>query len=216
MMHGTTMALAFLGTALAATPTFAAYNGFYFGLEGGYESNGSTADHLTIGQPPIGSATQERRGGTGLAYGLFLGYDFELSPRWFAGVEGSASMSNADIKFVDLDGAPAGAQGVKVVMKNSFALSAQLGYMVLDRLGLYARVGLPGARIKYKSLAPGSPAMGGDSSYFSTYQVGAGLQYAVGRHLFTRLEYTYSDLELGPAGALDGRHRVMLGIGLGY
>jgi outer membrane immunogenic protein len=145
-----------------------------------------------------------------------VGYAFELSERWFAGFEGSASLSNAGFKFVDLDGAgtPIEGQGTRVATKQSFALSAQLGYMMTDRLGVYGRLGLPGAKIAYKSL--GGDTMDSDSSYFSSYLGGGGLQYALGKHLFTRLEYTYSDLEIGPFGALDGRHRVMIGIGLGY
>jgi outer membrane immunogenic protein len=204
MKHGMTLALAASAAALSSSPALAAYNGFYFGLEGGYEANGSRATAILPDQTD----------GSGPAYGLFMGYAFELSKHWFAGLEGSASLSNAGFRLIDIDeaGAPADGQGVRVSTRQSVALSAQLGYMVTDRLGLYGRLGLPGARISYKDLATGS-AIGGRSSYFSSYQAGGGLQYALGKHLFTRLEYTYSDLKIGP---LDGRHRVMVGIGLGY
>jgi outer membrane immunogenic protein len=214
MKHGMILALAALAAGLSSSPALAAYNGFYFGLEGGYESNDSGA---TAVQPDTAGSLQERRGGTGPAYGLFAGYAFELSKRWFAGIEGSASLSNAGFRFITLDGAgaPIEGQGVRVATKQSFALSAQLGYMVTDRLGVYGRLGLPGAKISYKSLEGGG-TIASDHSYFSSYLAGGGLQYALGEHLFTRLEYTYSDLEIGPFGALDGRHRVMLGIGLGY
>lgn len=217
MKLGPAFTLTALAAALSSSPAIAAYNGFYFGLEGGYESNGSAAPAIRLEAPePAGSLSQERRGGSGPAYGLFMGYAFELSERWFLGIEGGASLSHAGFKFVDLDeaGAPIEGQGLRVAMKQSFSLSAQLGYMLTDRLGVYGRLGLPGAKISYKSLDGGT--IDSDSSYFSSYLAGGGLQYALGQHLFTRLEYTYSNLEVGPFGALDGRHRVMLGIGLGY
>lgn len=208
MKHGTFLGLAAVGVALGSAPAQAAYNGFYFGLESGYESNKSSV---------AGNASQERQEGTGLAYGLFAGYAFELSPRWFLSIEGSASRSHAGIEFIELDtaGAPIEGQGVRLAMKESFAISGQLGYMVGNRLGVYARLGLPGAKVAYKDLASGN-TIARDSSYFSSYQAGGGLQYALGEHLFTRLEYTYSDLEIGDLRALDGRHRVMFGVGLGY
>jgi opacity protein-like surface antigen len=211
--------LAMIATTFTATPALAAYHGFYFGFESGYESNGSSAESIMLVQPgPVGSLNQERSGGTGWALGVFTGYAFELTERWFVSLEGSISMSDADIKFTDLDGegAPIEDQGVRVVMQESIAISGQIGYMLSDRLAVYGRLGLPGAKIAYKSLEPNSSSISSRSSYFTSYQAGAGLQYALGRHLFTRLEYTYSDLTVGAFKALDGRHRVMLGLGMGY
>jgi outer membrane immunogenic protein len=106
----------------------------------------------------------------------------------------------------------------------SAALNLRLGYKFSDRFGFYALAGLDATRLKI--YVP--DLMAGTHQDVHTFQLGGGFQYALTDHLFTRLQYTFTNLrDPNFLFTADGRtrflahpvnhmHRVMLGIGYAF
>jgi outer membrane immunogenic protein len=191
------------------------FDGFFAGLQAGYEDNqaDTTAFKLMPADSGIGPNTTHRSG-DGVAYGLFLGYDYLLTDTVFIGIQSDFSLSTAAFKHGSLDNG-----GARVSIKNHYSLALRLGLKLSDNLGIYGRVGLSSSKIWIKSLAEEAATTGYEYGYSEkfNYEAGVGLQYMLTSHLFSRLEYLYADKEATSfTDYLTRSQRLMLGVGIGF
>jgi outer membrane immunogenic protein len=163
-------------SAAFATPAMAEpFAGPYVGAELGLDNyEGQGEDVLGAGDEIDGIS------GNGVVGGVFAGYDIAMGNAFF-GIEGKASLSDAEASFDD------GVDSLSIRAKESFGASVRGGVMVNDSTGLYARVGW--AKTKFKVAVNGVSASDSDDGLV----LGAGLQTRLGANASLRVEYAHSD-----------------------
>lgn len=157
--------------AAVATPAMAEpFAGPYVGAEIGidnYEIKEAGVDGLS---------------GNGIVGGVFAGFDAPLNANVFAGIEASASLSGAKSTFTD------GVDVARLKARETYGISARLGYMLNDSTALYGRAGW--ANTKFKASLNGVSA-GSDRD--DALVLGAGVETRLGANSSLRLEYTRAD-----------------------
>lgn len=159
------------GPVYAKSPSAFSWEGQYIGVHGGYAwaSDDITSNLVANGEVSPSSAV----------FGLQLGYNYHLSPRWIVGYE-------VDATFGNLDATTPGTARVEI---NSFGTArARLGYANGPWL-LYGTVGTAWAFTDVSAGAAFSlerPHVG--------YVVGAGVEYALSQHWSAKFEYLFADL----------------------
>ncbi|MBL8550002.1 MAG: porin family protein [Hyphomonadaceae bacterium] len=167
----------------------------YGGLEGGYGWNQSDA--------VVGAAARDidTDGFTG---GVFAGVETQVSGPWSLGVEG-------DWKYTDGDDTVA---GYNLEQNWTASVRGRVAYEVTPALDIYGTVGWGWTDVEAQNGAGAS-----DSDTLSGWSAGVGAQYAYGEHLFSRVEYRYTDYDDGnfstvPASRADlSSHEVLVGVG---
>ena len=166
--------------ALVAVPALAQdapanFNGFFAGVQGGWQQDRQTLDVTTNGITSKGSNKND-----GLAYGGQVGYDFRLGEKSVLGAEvaltgrtGTGTFSNGTTSF-DLK------QGRTV------SATARLGYLVDPQSLLYVRGGYANAQYKLDN------GFGRVSEDRGGYTVGAGYEHMLAQNVSARVEYNYS------------------------
>jgi len=136
---------------------------------------------------------------TGVVGGGQIGCDYQLAPRWIAGVEGGAagtSLRNSHASSVILL-----ATGTRVpsqfTLSNDFLASAtgRLGYSFADRWLVFARGGVAWTEEKLDdAFTVQGIALDPRASVTRTgWTVGGGVEWAFAPHWSTTLEYNYYD-----------------------
>lgn len=205
--------------ALSAAPAMAqsAFDGGYVGVQGGYDWFSNNAKSTTGG-------TSSRNGanGNGGEAGIFAGYGqtFELSDmvpgRFYVGAE-------AEGGFYTGDNTQANAQAsTRARPDYSTGVALRLGYLVLPNALTYVKVGYQHTGVDY-DVTPVAGTTASDYRSFDGVRAGAGIDYLLTDHLFTRVEYDYTSY--GNAGIVTGatntgfspqEHQVRLGVGLHF
>jgi len=145
--------------------------------------------------------------GEGFLYGLGVGYDFAAGRLRF-GVEAEASDSTVSECFVfDL---------TDICSRSGRDLyaGARAGVMVSPNLLLYAKAGYTNQRVTTSSNGPilGLPPFTSHSKY-DGLRLGGGAEVAVGRNMFLKAEYRFSNYE-----AIESfdKHQGAIGVGIRF
>ena len=169
------------------------WNGAYLGVLGGYGwGNGE-------GSVPGFGASDDFDGGR---IGGFVGYNWELSSGFIAGIEGDVNYDWNDNSY----------GGVEVGTDVSGSVRGRVGF-AMDRALIFAAGGwtatngyLDGAGVD-------------ESETFSGWTVGAGVDYAFTDKMFGRVEYRYNDFgdkDIGGINAEFDQHIVNVGLGVKF
>lgn len=188
-------AILFAATAAAMTATPAAaadFTGFRAGIQlgldrGAYDNNDADIDE-SFG---------------GVLAGFSAGYDFPVGGNVILGVEATAEEANTDYDFRQ------GADFIAVDAKRDLGLVARAGLKVSDRALVYALAGYSNVRLRASARIAGVSY--GDSGNVDGLRLGAGLETALGRKGYGKVEYRYSDYSDG-----FSRNQILIGAGLRF
>lgn len=173
-------ALAIFTTPGLAQDRTTDFSGFYLGLEGGTVSYNTQITFDGVDDPA---------GRSGATYGAFLGFSRVYRP-WLAGAEVFFNLASEPGAYT-FDPAVTGFSEMDVHRGVGIGLDAQGGYIVFERILLYAALG---ASFNEQSVRiDGVPLDefegGSEAEKFVTLQVGAGLAFAVRRELAIRVSF---------------------------
>jgi outer membrane immunogenic protein len=180
------------------------YAGLGFGLRDAHTEATTTATtnrNLTI------VTNGEPLDGTAFRVNPYVGYDWQVAPRWVVGLEGDIGFAN---QTTTLDGFPlAPADGVAGSSADSFAVKTtwdasargRLGFLVTPVTLVYATAGAAWQHYDVTSTCAAGfcvaesviPAVIVDSATKGGWAVGGGLETALWRNWFARADYRYSD-----------------------
>ena len=144
---------------------------------------------------------------TGILYGIALGYDIAVSPKFEVGIDLSADLSSTE-----------GCETSAIVAndracfdaKRDLAAALRVGYKVSDTGTIYALAGYTNARFRAAyTTAAGITTR--DSENFDGFRLGAGYQHAFGDKVYGKVEYRYSNYE----GDIE-RHQGLIGLGVKF
>ncbi|MBN9062707.1 MAG: hypothetical protein BGP06_18935 [Rhizobiales bacterium 65-9] len=165
-------------------PAFS-WTGFYVGLQGGYawgRSSGTISS--PIGVPALGYAYDAKGG----LFGGHVGYNYQFSPNFVAGLEGDLEW--AGIK----DSVSSAVLGVTHRTKLDWQGSVRARFGVaFDRVLVYATGGVAFADIKRNVYTfPGGVNLLSNSNTRAGWTLGGGIEYAVTNNVSIRGEYRYT------------------------
>ncbi|TWB75364.1 outer membrane immunogenic protein [Nitrospirillum amazonense] len=214
MSHLRTIVLAASAlVAVAATPALAqsTFDGGYVGANAGYDWFNAHQRATVGGQQSTPS--HETQGFNG---GLFAGYGQTVYDNIYVGAEGEANFYTGDRTYSDALGS------YRVQPNYSAGVSARLGYVVQPDLLLFGRVGYQHTSIDTTNALTG----GASRQYAQDYdgvKYGVGADYAIDEHLFTRIEYDYTDYSHSTRDLAGGQLRttpdesqVRVGVGIRF
>lgn len=162
------------------------WTGFYVGLQGGYawgDSKGTIGN--AVGVPVLGYSYDTKGG----VFGGHVGYNYQFSPNFVAGVEGDLEWSGLKDSLTSV---PLGlTHSTKVEWQGS--VRARLG-VAFDRALIYATGGVAFADVKHSvATFPGGVSLLSGSDTRAGWTLGAGLEYALTNNVTVRGEYRYTD-----------------------
>jgi outer membrane immunogenic protein len=134
-------------------PAASLWNGFYVGAGLGLRANDSgvtttaAADAVVVGFSPT-NTTNEPLDGTAFRGAPYIGWNWQIAPRWVAGVEGDVGVANQTTSLQGFGFSP-GVPAFELAKVDSFALRttwdasarARVGYLVTPATLLYATGG---------------------------------------------------------------------------
>ncbi|MBB4956043.1 outer membrane immunogenic protein [Agrobacterium vitis] len=174
------------------TPAFS-WAGGYVGVHGGYGWLDAT---LSQGST---SFSDDFDGGR---IGGFAGWNFDVGHNVILGVEGDLNYDWNDNDYF----------GVKVGTDVSGSVRARAGYAI-DHALLFVTGGWTAQRGYIES------SVGDFNETFNGWTVGAGVDYAVTKNIFTRAEYRYNDFGSKNFSGLDfdtKQHVINIGVGVKF
>ncbi len=179
--------------AAAAPATAASFDGPYAGVSVGY-------NHDKVGPGLDGVPLTRAIERDSAMVGIFAGYDWTVGSHLVLGAE------------VALNG-PAGNKlrgdhgiiPITVDPRLAVYLSARAGYLINDKTLLYVRGGCASVRI-HSSVGQAAVI----SSSLDGWHAGAGLEYAISKHVNGRIEYRYTDV--GGSGSNYQRQQALVGV----
>ncbi len=168
------------------------WSGLYAGVQAGY-GEGDAGGFATAVPAIRFDSTPE-----GLLAGAFVGYNWQVSPSWVAGVEGDVFVSNIS-DFGPVNVAPA--QQVDQTLEAGAALRFRAGY-TQGRYMPYAAIGGAAGEIELQTLnvAVGDPSR---NETLYGYTAALGLDVAVTSGSMLRIEYRYTNYGSSSTNATD-------------
>ncbi len=214
--------------AIAVTPAMAqqtneGFTGFRLEAIGGYDNTSADNDG------DFSPGTEDRfddgsgEGLDGFLYGIGAGYDFSAG-NFLVGVEGEITDSTAGEDDDDTFG-PGSRSSFEA--ERDIYVGARAGVLVSPNGLLYAKGGYTNARFGLDADDGAGFAQDFDAT-LDGFRVGAGFEYLLGRNVFGKIEYrysNYSDLEVDVADTnVDfddfdvntDRHQVVAGVGVRF
>jgi outer membrane immunogenic protein len=180
--------------AAVEMPAAFSWSGPYLGVQGGY-----------------GWGTGESAGGfdesfDGGRFGGFVGYNWQMSNGFVAGIEGDVNYDwNEETVASTL-----GAADVETGFSGS--VRGRVGY-AMDRTLIYAAGGWTATEVNADT------AVGSFDDTLHGWTLGAGVEHAFTDNMFGRLEYRYNDYGSGNLGGADfdfDQHVVQVGLGVKF
>lgn len=162
------------------------WTGFYVGLQGGYAWGTSKGTIGTAAGVPVLGYSYDTKGGV---FGGHVGYNYQFSPNFVAGVEGDLEWSGLK------DSVSSAVVGVSHRTKVDWqgSVRGRLG-VAFDRALIYATGGVAFADVKTDvSTFPGGVNLLSNSSTRAGWTLGGGIEYALTNNITIRGEYRYSD-----------------------
>lgn len=161
----------------------------------------ASAQSSTLFHGPYGGAEigwEDNRGamGEGFTYGVFGGYNAEVSPQIIAGVEARASLSTAEGDF---------APNAELRAGRSLGIAGRVGYLAAPTTLFFGKVGYENvrARLEYNP----DPLGLDNGSNIDAIVLGGGVEYAILPAATLRVGYDYTDGENG-----YHRHQIKTGV----
>lgn len=147
-------------------------------------------------------------GRDGIAYGGSAGYDFQLGSA-VAGIEGEyldSDTKGCETAFLTTS------DTICANAKRDLYVGGRLGFAAAPRTLLYAKAGYTNAKVRVNYTDPTTPANSFRvSDELDGIRVGAGVEQQLGRNLYAKAEYRYSNYEAGIE-----RHQVLGGVGFRF
>ena len=188
--------VALLAAAVAAAPAAAeGFNGFQLGVTAGY-------NHDKVGPAFEDAALTHAVRRDSAMVGIFAGYNATIGTHVVIGGE-VALNGPADNKLRN----DRGVVRTTIDPRLAVYISARAGYLVNDKTLLYVRAGCASIRTH---TSVGQAAM--ISSSLDGWHAGAGVEYALGKHVNARIEYRYTDV----GGGKTSYERQQALVGLAY
>jgi outer membrane immunogenic protein len=157
----------------------------------------------------------DQRGGKsfdGVAYGVGIGYDYNINERAFLGVEANLDDSNSD-KCFTLSGV-AGVDRICTKLNREINANLRIGAQIgSGSTMIYGIFGYANLRVKTSGTRiSGSPSNGFSiSGNADGYRVGAGIERNFGSRAYGKIEYRYSNYEGG-----FSRNQGLVGVGIRF
>jgi len=178
---------------LAAQSALAApLSGPYVGVEGSHDAYEVKAQNLDFGPYTISA---DGLSGNGIAGGIYAGYDLPVSSAAFVGVEAGFNYSGAAISASATNGANTLSASVKA--RETYSISARLGFKPAASTGLYAKLGYANTRFKTTAYA-NTTELFADSRSKGAFVYGGGIETSLTDKVSVRAEFTVADY--GSAG----------------
>lgn len=193
--------------------------GGYAGVELGAKWTDTTWTTTSLSAPPltpvIDSSSPRNDDPSGFRWGGYVGYNWQLLPRWLWGVEADWAGANKTataagipgctiLCIVGFPGPQADTSSVK--MRWDVSIRARLGYLVTPDLLAYATGGISWQEVEASAtcahslvdplcvVVAGNPAVTAtDTTILTGWTVGGGLEYRVYGNWLLRGEYRYSN-----------------------
>jgi outer membrane immunogenic protein len=202
--------LAMKAPALKA-PAAVSWSGFYVGAGLGARAIGSeatttaAADANIVGFSPT-NAANEPLGGIAFRGAPYLGWNWQVAPRWVAGIEGDVGLANQTTSLEGFGFSP-GVPAFELAKIDSFALRttwdasarARIGFLVTPATLLYTTAGAAWQHFDVNSTCVSS-GCGGSTPIVVTNSVtktgwtaGLGAETMLSGNWFARAEYRYAD-----------------------
>ncbi|MBY0227608.1 MAG: outer membrane beta-barrel protein [Hyphomicrobium sp.] len=153
------------------------FTGIYAGISIGYAHAGSEVTNEIIA-PPVYIFTRDDIGADDVIGSVSLGYDRQIGSAFVLGVFG-------DYSFGDLSSnlSLTAASNLDLEVSNMWAVGGRIGVLVTDAMMVYANAGYTEADLDFE----------GADFDLDGYFVGGGIEQALGRGFFMKLEYRYAD-----------------------
>lgn len=148
------------------------WSGLYVGAAVGYSSGNSTLHLIDSGLPPFDNNLREQHGA------VTVGYDFQIAPRWVAGVFADFALGTTEFA----------SQVATIAIDKQWAIGGRLGVLATPSTLLYASAGYTGADLEAKVGGVIPIASGTLDGYF----VGLGGEQALSRNLSLKVDYRFS------------------------
>lgn len=182
--------------ATVAAPAAAeGFNGFQLGVTAGY-------NHDKVGPTFNDASLAHGISRDSAMVGIFAGYDATIGTHFVLGAE-AALNGPADNKLRN----DRGVVRTTIDPRLAVYLSARAGYLINDKALLYVRGGCASIRT-HTSVGQAAVV----SSSLDGWHAGAGLEYALGKHVNARIEYRYTDV----GGSKNNYERQQALVGLAY
>ena len=181
--------------AAVEMPAAFSWSGPYIGVHGGYG----------WGDGEVGALDDSFDGGR---FGGFVGYNWQFSNGFVAGVEGDVNYDWNENTYT-----VAGLGSADIESGFSGSVRGRVGYG-MDRTLIYAAGGWTATNVEIDAGAAGS-----DDDTLHGWTIGAGVDHAFTDNVFGRLEYRYNDYGSGDLGGADvefDQHVVQVGIGVKF
>ena len=162
------------------------WTGFYVGLQGGYAWGRSTGTISTATGIPVATYSYNPKGGV---FGGHIGYNYQISPNFVAGLEGDVEWSGLKQSITN----PVVGLTHRTAIDWQGSIRGRLG-VAFDRALIYATGGVAFADVKHSvSTFPGGVGLVSGSSTRIGWTLGGGVEYAVTNNVTIRGEYRYTD-----------------------
>ncbi len=197
------------------------WTGFYAGLGLGFRTSrtDATTTSGSVGTTVLDLATvisSEPFDGTGFRAAPYFGFNWQFIPQWVASIEGDFGFANQSTRLAGFRGSPAflstgsDADGLAVRTRWDSSLRGRLGYLVAPTTLAYATGGIAWQNYEVTSTCAGaapcvtsgfSPLIISNSATKPGWNLGGGIETALGGHWLARAEYRYADFGSAPFNA---------------
>lgn len=206
--------LPFKASAIKA-PVASSWSGFYAGLGLGLRASGTDATTTGPTDIPIlfqsGNAASESLAGTAFRGAPYLGWNWQVTPRWVVGIEGDVGFADQTTSLQGFGFSP-GVPPFELAKGDSFAVRAtwdtsargRVGLLVTPTTLLYATAGAAWQHFDVTSTCAASctsasftPAVITNSVTKAGWTAGLGVETILSGNWFVRADYRYANF--GPA-----------------
>jgi outer membrane immunogenic protein len=193
-------------------PTVASWNGLYVGAGLGVRVNDSRAtttavtNAMVFGFSPLTTANSEPIDGTAFRGAPYIGWNWQIAPRWVAGIEGDVGFADRTTSLQGFGSSPGIPSFDFLNRLDSFALRttwdasarARVGYLVTSATLLYATGGAAWQHFDVNSACVSiscgvTPAIVVNSVTKTGWTAGFGIETMLSGNWFARAEYRYAD-----------------------
>jgi outer membrane immunogenic protein len=209
--------------AVASSSWDGLYAGFAIGLRAaGTDVTTTGPDDPTLLAGPNG-ATSQPLNGTGFRGSPYVGWNWQIAPRWVVGIEGDVGFADQTTSLPGIGFSPGidpfiGSQNNNLAVRTTWDASARgrVGFIVTPATLLYATAGAAWQHFEVTSTCGsqlGNTECGGlpplivtNSATKAGWTAGLGAETMLGSNWFARAEYRYADL--GPSSFTINRQGV--------